>query len=97
MQALKFERPSAGTPSLWTHARRDGRGVEPVLGRVPHGVPARVDAWPAGKGQPQPPWEPPRAIEPARGTTRRARLRSLGNAVVPECARVVGEYAKRYL
>lgn len=50
------------------------------------GLPARMDAhrWPAGRGEAQHPWEPPRVSEATKG--RRARLKALGNAVVPQVA-----------
>jgi hypothetical protein len=44
--------------------------------------------WPAGRGEAQHPWEPPRT---ARGIVNRAhRLRGLGNAVVPQIAEAYG-------
>lgn len=50
------------------------------------GLSSGLDAhrWPAGRGEPQHPWEPPRVGEATKG--RRARLKALGNAVVPQCA-----------
>lgn len=58
--------------------------VEPRLGRGTHGLPGGLDfpGWPAGPGQQQHEWEPPRVVS---GQPRRAaRLRALGNAVVPQ-------------
>lgn len=72
-----------------------GRDAEPGLGRVPHGIPAGLDAppaahaWPAGRGLSPHPHEPPRAIRrPQRD--HQARLAALGNAVVPQQAEAIG-------
>jgi DNA (cytosine-5)-methyltransferase 1 len=46
--------------------KRDPWAIEPDVGRVANGVPARVD-----------------------------RLKALGNAVVPQCAQVIGEFIKQ--
>jgi hypothetical protein len=45
--------------------------------------------WPAGRGAQQEAWEPPRTVT-GRDPHRRARLRALGNAVVPAQAREIG-------
>jgi hypothetical protein len=78
----------------------DASGGEALggLGGDAHGVPARVDQarrvpalpdqWPAGRDASQYAWEPPRTIT-GREPDRRARLRALGNAVVPQVAREV--------
>ncbi|MFH1807574.1 MAG: DNA cytosine methyltransferase [Pseudomonadota bacterium] len=42
--------------------------------------------WPAWGGEEQRPWEPPRLVAPRSLVHRRARLKALGNAVVPEAA-----------
>lgn len=62
-------------------------------------------AWPAGRGQPQHEWEPPRVIArselvlgggfdglPARvgSAHNRVRLKALGNSIVPQIAEVIG-------
>ena len=48
-------------------------------------------AFPAGRGAEQFPWEPPRSLAgDVRVPDRPAKLRALGNAVVPQCALVVG-------
>lgn len=65
-------------------------GAQPCLDRIVDGIPGRVDRWPARPGEAQEPWEAPRTIETA--TNRTARLRALGNAVVPQVAEVVGRW-----
>lgn len=58
------------------------RAAEPGVGRGPHGIPLGVDGpWPAGRGEPQHAWEPPRTAREA--LMRPPRLKSLGNAVIP--------------
>jgi hypothetical protein len=85
----KFERPSAGTESLFTMARRKGAPLNPGVGGATHGLSGRVDGhWPAGRGEPPRAWEPPRAK--ADVEQRRPRLRALGNAVVPHVATLIG-------
>ncbi len=70
--------------------QRDSRQAQPRMGRVADGFPGRLDGagcprhpWPTGPGQPQAPWEAPRTVT---GTVpnRAARLKALGNAVVPQ-------------
>lgn len=70
-----------GFPIGWTEAAPDqGRlfgGFLPSLRELP---PLR---WPAGRGEPQHAWEPPRhAVEAEDRDERGARIRALGNAVV---------------
>lgn len=86
------ERGDAG-PELATAlgARRDGYAVgggvaQPCVGRDVDGLPSGLDAhrWPAGRGEPQHAWEPPRTSKAT--PHRRARLKALGNAVVPQQA-----------
>jgi DNA (cytosine-5)-methyltransferase 1 len=69
-----------------------GRTAEPGVGRDAAGCADRLDAarWPAGRGPYQHPWEPPRLVEPRSLPDRSARVKALGNAVVPHCAYVVG-------
>lgn len=62
---------------------RGGRATQSSLNGVLDGVSARLDQyqWPAGLGQPQHDWEPPRI---AAGVKNRVgRLKALGNAVNP--------------
>jgi DNA (cytosine-5)-methyltransferase 1 len=42
--------------------------------------------WPTGRGEAQHPDEPPRLVPPKSVAARGARLKALGNAVVPQCA-----------
>lgn len=77
--------------ATWYYADglREPGEVESAMGGGPDGVPTGLDIWPSGRFAEQKPWEPPRVIEHYRG--RRERLRALGNAVVPQCAYVVGK------
>jgi hypothetical protein len=47
---------------------------------------AEAPRWPAGRGQPQHPFEPPRITAGYRGDNRVPRLKSIGNGWVPQCA-----------
>lgn len=76
-----------------------GTGVEaqPGVGRRAHGLPAEVvlpSRWPAGRGEAQHAWEPPRTVE-GRQPHRRAALKGYGNAVVPHVGREVGRWLVR--
>ncbi len=78
--------------------RRDSRYVETyrlsgqsqsILGRDASRLSHWLDRyrWPAGPGQPQHEWEPPRVI--GKQAHRVARLKALGNAIVPQCAEYI--------
>ena len=67
-----------------------GRRPEPGVGRGSDGVPRGLDRWPARPGDPPAVWEPSRAVT-LEQPTRAQRVAALGNAVVPQVARVVGE------
>lgn len=77
---------------------RDGRQVKPGMGRDAHGVSGRVDGlehkFPAPPGYTQADYEPPRVSTQSKD--RAARLKALGNAVVPQCvyplAVAIGEW-----
>lgn len=68
--------------------RRDSgpRRAQPGVGRGADGLPSRMDGhrWPAGRGEAQHEWEPPRTASDVRDRAR--KLRALGNAVVPQQA-----------
>lgn len=72
--------------------------AEPVLGGSADGLPAGLDPgrrsarplWPAGRGEPQHAWEPPRTVSPGAVWYREERCHALGNAVVPQCAMIAG-------
>lgn len=65
-----------------------GWPAELGLGSGSHGVPSGL-VWPARRGLEQHPDEPPRTVA-KNSKENRARLKGLGNAVVPECARAMG-------
>lgn len=67
-----------------------GRHPEPGMDRGADGVPSGLDRWPARPGDPPALWEPSRAVT-LEQPTRARRVAALGNAVVPQVARVVGK------
>lgn len=71
------------------HGGRRGPAL-PRLGRGPYGLPDRVDRAPAGRGAEQHEWEPARTA--LRVPQRQARLKALGNGIVPQCAEAVGRF-----
>lgn len=73
---------------------RDGE-VESHVGGGVDGLPVRV-GFPAPRGAEPYSWEPPRTVSD-RVPGRRERVRALGNAVVPQCAEVIGRVLKEML
>lgn len=87
------ERRASVKPERCGDAGGDGWKAQPRLGRDAHGLPFDVagHAFPAGRGAEQHTWEPPRAVAGSvKVPDRPAKLRALGNAVVPQCGLVVG-------
>ena len=79
-------------------ARLDDSGAwqaQPGLGREPDGLPHRLDRWPARPGEAQHQWEAPRVC--GKCDNRAARLKALGNAVVPQVGYVVGQVVRRIM
>jgi len=74
------------------HAR-DGRYSESGMGGTAYGFSDWMDClrWPSGRGQKQYEWEPPRVVSKGSAPGRSARLKMLGNAVVPAQAVVLFE------
>lgn len=72
------------------HRAGRGRHPEPGVGRGADGLPAGLDRWPARPGDPPALWEPARTVT-LEQPTRARRVAALGNAVVPQVARLVGE------
>ena len=67
---------------------RDG-SLESRLGLPVNGIPGRMARWPAGPEEAQHAWEAPR-VSAERIVNRPAKLRALGNAVVPAVGEAVG-------
>jgi len=85
------ERCAEVPPRGWALVLQAGchrRQTEPGVGGMFDGFPARLDQWPAGIGEDQHAWEPPRSIKNLEA--RAHRLKALGNSVVPQCAEIVG-------
>lgn len=82
------------------------RGAQSGVGSSTARLPGRVARWPAGPGEAQKDWEAPRVTEGRKAFTpeeriarraeqRQAKLKALGNAVVPQVAEVVGGIVMR--
>jgi len=79
-------RDAAQGPLAATCGDAEG-AVESRLGRIADGLSGWLDGhwWPAGRGQAQFEWEAPRTVTKAqRVPNRAARLKALGNAIVPQ-------------
>lgn len=66
---------------------RAGDGaIESLLGRAVDGLSRQLDGtrWPVGPGQQQHDWEAPRTVAKGQVANRAARLKALGNAVMPQ-------------
>ncbi len=75
------------------------RQSESRLGRESHGFSSRLDRpvrWPAGPGEHQHNWEPPRVVI-GKQPDRAKRLKALGNAIVPQCVQYVAEQVLKSL
>lgn len=93
------EQPGGGPRAVWARSgracgvwsRKNGPSFGP-LGGVPDGLSARLDGhrWPAGLGERQHEEEPPRTAKKGQVPRNAARLRVLGNAVVPQVAMRAG-------
>jgi len=79
---------------VWQGSAQAGRQqqTKPGVGRNADGLPCRLDGhqWPARPGCAQYPYEPSRTRK--RQQHDKQRIKALGNAVVPACAAVIGEY-----
>lgn len=93
----KGDAPGERGPLFQSEQRGDAGGdrgaPQSRMGCSAHGLPFDVagHVFPAGRGENQRAWESPRALAgDVRVPDRPAKLRALGNAVVPQCALVVG-------
>ncbi len=103
-QQRQEQRRTQSDGTEWTEPGRSGGWrAESCVGRGADGLPARLDGagwwrgWPAGRGSLQHGWEPPRTVPPGSVSHRVARLRALGNAVVPQVVYPLAVEIKRLL
>lgn len=95
--------PQQGRPLALVGGRAGDGGrsgpPQPGVGGDPDGATDRLDCtrWPAGRGPEQYPWEPARTVAPRSVPHRGARVRALGNCVVPQVAYVVGMRVRQLL
>lgn len=80
-----------------TSAPGGERKSESRMGRDTDGIPRGMDGywWPAGPREDQYRWEP-RRVTQEKVVNRAARLKALGNAVVPQAAEYIGRYIMGY-
>ncbi|MCL2856173.1 MAG: DNA (cytosine-5-)-methyltransferase [Oscillospiraceae bacterium] len=85
------EQPMRVGSQFEDRALREGLSSQPGVGGAADGFPARVDfpGWPAGRGQVQYPWEPPRVVPSKSVDARTHKIKMLGNAVVPQQAGIL--------
>lgn len=79
---------------------RPGGELVGGLGGGPHGISSGLDrnpAYPAGRGEAQFDWEPPRTVKRGADPLRKKRLKALGNSCMPDCAYVAGMVARELL
>jgi DNA (cytosine-5)-methyltransferase 1 len=74
----------------------DPDGISTGLVRATDGAGGAL-RWPAGRGEPQHVWEPPRAVWRDSVPDHEAALAALGNSVVPACAEVIGRIVVKRL
>ena len=81
----RLERRYGHKPAYAKLARPDNGATQSLVGGNAHGFSGRLDfvGWPARPGEPQRDFEPPR-VTSGRTPNRAARLKALGNAVVPQ-------------
>jgi len=97
---LQGEQPTGTTEraTLRGNGARISGETQSGMGGNAYGISGRMDGshrFPAGRGVAQRGFEPPRVRE--RRPEDRARLRALGNAVVPQVAEVIGQIAGEFL
>src|SRR5438445_127471 len=87
-QATRGEK---GTQSL--NLQSSPRQLEPGVGRNAARFSSGLHGhqWPAGPGESQHEWEPPRTVV-GKQPDRAKRLKALGNAIVPQCVQYVVEH-----